>query len=298
VSGVSLERHDEFAGSFGDVHHRAFTITSESFFFTPSVVNPQGDRTDQHAWNSVSLHSFSMKGDRFHQFVERVCGGVWPAFGQHVEIKYSGCPYPSHFEFMGFKMVPDKGQCITLGVMSEELEEEYEIPLLAIMSLRIRSVFPLLRVTGMVDKPWKPVDVICNLKDSKWDRLWIKSYRLEGYAPQVRLGREINSLFEKVVDINALSEVYLVRVPPASLQVFQIPTGGLPRIFTAKVYIKWVAPAIYRHHDDKEYKVLGYTKCWEDQTDVEINLINPETGTRSLVPCKFIQSLNFRKRVE
>ena len=38
VSGVSLERHDEFAGSFGDVHHRAFTITSESFFFTPQLL--------------------------------------------------------------------------------------------------------------------------------------------------------------------------------------------------------------------------------------------------------------------
>jgi hypothetical protein len=230
--------------------------------------------------------------------VERVCGGVWPAFGQLVEIKYFGCPYPSHFEFMGFKMVPEKGQCITLGVMSEELEEEYEIPLSAIMSLRIRSVFPLLRVTGMVDKPWKPVDVICNLSDRKWDRLWIKSYKLEGYAPQVTLGREIDSLLNIVLDINALSEVYLVRVPPASLEVFQIPTCGLPRIFMAKVYIKWNAPAIYRHHDYKEYKVLGYTKCWEDQADVELNLFDPETGTLSKVPCKFVSSLYFRKRVE
>jgi hypothetical protein len=239
-----------------------------------------------------------MKGDRFHQFVERVCGGVWPAFGQHVEIKYSGCPYPSHFEFMGFKMVPDKGQCITLGVMSEELEEEYEIPLSAIMSLRIRSVFPLLRVTGMVDKPWKPVDVICNLKDSKWDRLWIKSYRLEGYAPQVRLGREINSLFEKVVDINALSEVYLVREPPASVQVIFAPLAGLPRIFTAMVSLRYNAPQMYRHLCYKELKVLGYTKCWQDQADVELNLINPETGTRSTVPCKFVNYISFRNRVE
>jgi len=92
--------------------------------------------------------------------------------------------------------------------------------------------------------------------------------------------------------------VYLVREPPASLEVLFAPSGGLPRIFTAVVSLMYNAPQMYRHLCYKELKVLGYTKCWEDQTDVEINLINPETGTRSLVPCKFIQSLSFRKRVE
>lgn len=296
VSGVSLDNHVDFDGNYRGIYHRAFTITSESFFYNPTMVNPLGnDRENPAGWSAVSLESFSLKGDKFHKFVERACGGIWPAFYEHVDIKYFGLPFPAHFGFEGFKMVPNVGPCVRLRVMSELLEEEYEVPLTAIERLRVRYQ-PFLGHLNMMDKPWVPVDVICNLRDGGWDRLWIKSVNLEGYAPQVSLAREVDSPFVKVVDISGIREVLFVNAISVNVdfQVYSLPSGGLPSVFIGSVSLKWNAP---RHYCDltflKDFKILG---CTGPSAEAILNVVHLTNGNRYTIPCEHISSIWFKRR--
>jgi hypothetical protein len=149
----------------------------------------------------------------------------------------------------------------------------------------------------MVNKPWSPVSVVCKLRDGGWDRLWIKSISMEGYAPQVSLTREINSIFEKVMVIDALNEVHLVKESPPIRVVFA-PDDGLPTVFIATVHIKFGAPRQYDYTRGRDFKVLGCTKMFDDPADVLLNLSWGMNEGRSTIPCKWVESLWFRRRAD
>ena len=291
VTGVSLANHEDFDGNYHGIYHRAFTITSESFFYTPTTVDPLGDdRGNPGGRSTVSLESFSLKGDKFHKFVERACGGIWPAFHEHVEIKYFGLPFPAHFGFEGFKMVPNVGPCICLRVMSELLKEQYEVPLTAIERLRVRFE-PFLDHLNMMDKPWVPVNVICNLREGGWDRLWIKSVNFEGYAPQVSLARDVDSPFEKVVDIHGIREA--IPTVHMDLRIFFAPSGGMSAVFIGTVELKYTAPEHYRTLVSlKDFKILG---CTGPTTAALLNLVDPTYGYRYTIPCEHVTYIWFRR---
>jgi hypothetical protein len=295
---VSLDNHKDFKGNKFDettcgIYHRAFTITSDSFFFNPTTVNPSGDdREDLKGWSVVSLESFSLKGDKIHKFVERACDGIWPPFHEHVEVKYFGLPFPAHFHFEGFKTVPNIGPCVCLRVMSEAVKEQYEVPLTAIERLRVRRE-PFLGYIGMMDKPWEPVEVICNLSAGGWNRFWIKRVNLEGYAPQVWLAYKKDIPFERRVDLRDIHEVY--QLIPMDIRVPIRPWGGLSASFIGQVELKWNALELYGDGEmvpGKNYKILG---CTGQSANAILNIVDPRRGHRYTIPCEHISYIWFKR---
>jgi hypothetical protein len=289
VSGVSLVNHVEFDGNYCGIYHRAFTITSESFFYNPAEVNPLGDaRENSGGWSAVSLESFSLKGDKFHKFVDRACSGIWPAFYEHVEIKYFGVPFPAHFHFEGFKTVPNVGPCVCLRVMSELMEEKYEVPLTAIERLRVRCE-PFLSHLKMTDKPWASVEVICNLRDGGWNRFWIKRVNLEGYAPQVSLAYKSDSPFERLVNQRGIREI--LHVIPMDIRIFLGPLDGLPATFIGSVDLNWNTPQRYREMvSGKDFKILG---CTGQSANALLNIV--DRGHRYTIPREHVSSIWFKR---
>ena len=297
---VDIDDSDSESG-FGNYHEAV--VMSERSTFHPDY-NPLWARIFQDGMSDEEvvehkLDAISFEGDAIHQFVDRVCGGIWPPRGIHVELRCMGCVYPIHYKFERF-VKHDAGDVAHFQVMSCQpyFEVEYvDIPLSAIAGFTSREPCDIRATLGMGNAPFSPVDVVCELHEegerSSWYRLWIKSVNFVGVTPTLTLGHNHDDPFERVVTITKVRTIRLVMQPDPPVNVYSLPAGQ-PKAFVGLVAMKWSSPSNFRiHYDNKEFKILGYTQKTNSFPCLEA--IGTLDNRKVEIPISYVSSIWYRR---
>ena len=288
---------------FGN-YHEAVVMSKRSTFhpnYSPLWARIFQDGMSDEEVIEHKLDAISFEGDAIHQFVDRVCGGIWPPRGIHVELRCIGCIYPIHYKFERFVKDDVAGDVAHFQVMScqPHFDDEYvDIPLSAIVGFKSREPCDIRATLGMGNAPWSPIDVVCELHEqggmSSWHRLWIKSVNFVGVCPTLTLGHTHHAPFERVVTISKVRTIRLVIQPDQAVHVIGLPLVEQPKVFVGMVAMKWNSPANFRiRYDYKEFKILGYTQMGGSLPCLEaIGIID---NRKVEIPLEYVSSISYRR---